>query len=367
MITRDYLKRGNDMILYDATITMSLEPFGILIPVRDSRSILTLEALKADSTLGPLVDQWHVRTVDERLSRDDLLRVHDAIYVERLFSKHLEEEILSTYELIAEDGSYHRYAPEKATLPLDQLFGRMLVKAAGSTQCARLALQHGFCYYFGGGMHHAYRDHGSGFCMINDIVIAACKLQAEKEFERVWIIDVDAHKGDGTAALTAGDDRIVTLSVHMADGWPLDGPQYLDDGTPNPVFIPSDIDIPIESGEEGEYIDRLRWGLERLDGMGKADLAIVVDGADPYEEDELPSTSGLKLSLDQMLDRDRLIYRFLRSRDIPSAFLMAGGYGDRVWHVYARFLKWALADAVGAPQPATIAKSALNRYREEDL
>jgi acetoin utilization deacetylase AcuC-like enzyme len=338
------------MILYDTTITMSLAPFGILIPVRDSRATRTFDALSDHPTIGPDVERWHHPTITERLSREDLLRVHSPGYVQRLHSDGLEAEILSTYELIAADGSYHRYAPETARYPLSRLFERMMRKAAGSAQCARLALAHGFCFYFGGGMHHAYRDYGSGFCLINDIVIAARKLKAEGLVQRVWIIDVDAHKGDGTAALTAEDGSIVTLSVHMASGWPLDGPRRLENGAPNPAFIPSDIDIPIETGEEPYYIDRLRSGLEKLERMDRADLAIVVDGADPFEGDELPSTSGLKLSLDQMLARDRLIYRFLRHRGVPAAFLMAGGYGDDVWQVYARFLTWVLGDAVHTAQ-----------------
>ena len=254
------------MILYDTSITMSLEPFGILIPVRDSRSTRTFAALKRHPKLGPIIEKWHAPAVTERLSREDLLRVHSPAYVQRLFSDRLEEEILSTYELIATDGGYHRYAPETAQYPLDQLFERMLIKAAGSTQCGRLALAHGFCFYFGGGMHHAYRDHGSGFCMINDIVIAARKLQAENAVQRVWIIDVDAHKGDGTAALAADDNSIVTLSVHMATGWPLDGPRHLKDGTPNPVFTPSDIDIPIEAGEEGAISTGWVQGSRRWSG-----------------------------------------------------------------------------------------------------
>jgi hypothetical protein len=83
--------------------------------------------------------------------------------------------------------------------------------------------------------------------------------------KRVWIIDVDAHKGDGVAAITEGDDTIITLSAHMAHGWPLDLPETLEDGSPNPVFIPSDIDIPIDRGEEDQYCDRLREGLRARD------------------------------------------------------------------------------------------------------
>ena len=330
------------MILYDPHIPVGLTAFGILIPIRDSRATKTLQALQRDDKLGPLKDRWLCDKIDERLERQDLLRAHAPQYVERLYSPALEEEITATYELIDDQGRYHRYAPDTATQPLSLLFERILIKAGGTVQCARLALTHGFCFYFSGGMHHAHRDHGSGFCPINDVVLAARKLQSENKVQKVWIIDTDAHKGDGTAAITAGDNSIHTLSIHMARGWPLDGPAKLADGRPNPCFIPSDIDIPIEAGEEAAYIERLKTGLDRIEELGSADLAIVVSGADPFEKDELPSTAGLKLSLEQMLARDQMVYNFLAQRRVPAAYLMAGGYGDAVWQVYAQFLTWAL-------------------------
>ena len=105
------------MILYDRSITMSLEPFGILIPVRESRATRTFQALIDHPTIGPRVGSWHIPTVNERLSKEDLIRVHSRQYVQRLYSNRLEAEILSTYELIAADGSYHRYDPETAQYP----------------------------------------------------------------------------------------------------------------------------------------------------------------------------------------------------------------------------------------------------------
>ena len=330
------------MILYDPRIPASLVEFGIQIPLRDSRSIKTLQALQGDRRLKSLQKQWHRDRIVETLTREDLLRVHSPGYVERLYSAALEQEIISTFELIDAEGRYYRYAPETATRPLTDLFERLLLKSAGTVQAARLALQHGFCFSFTGGAHHAQHDFGNGFCLINDVVIAPRKLQFEKKVDRVWIIDVDAHKGDGTAALTAGDDSIRTLSIHMASGWPLDCPALLVDGRPNPSFIPSDIDIPIESGEEPYYLERLRAGLGQLEEGDPADLAVVVCGADPYEKDELPSATLLKLSLDQMLARDRLLYTWLEEHKIPAVFLMAGGYGDEVWRVYAQFLRWVL-------------------------
>ncbi len=334
------------MILYDPDVPVSLQEFGIQIPVRDSRAVKALEYLCRDKQLGPLRHQWHVNRITERLTRQDLLRVHTPSYVEKLFSPGLEQEIIKTYELLDQQGRYYRYAPDQATHCLVDLFDRIQVKAAGSVQCARLALTHGFCFYFAGGMHHAHADHGSGFCLINDIVMAARKLQSENQGRRIWIIDVDAHKGDGTAALTAGDDTIRTLSIHMAAGWPLDGTPVLADNRPNPVFIPSDIDIPIQPGEEAEYLPRLEKGLSHLAGFERADLALVVCGADPYEKDELPSARWLNLSLDQMLQRDRLVYKFLKSHAVPGAYLMAGGYGEQVWRVYAQFILWVLKGAM---------------------
>ena len=338
------LRLEDAMILYDPHIPVSLMEFGIQIPMRDSRATRTLAALLDDPLLGPLQSRWHRDQIEERLSREDLLRVHAADYVDRLYSPALQEEIIATYELIDACGRYHRYTPETATRPLSDLFDRIQVKAAASVQCARLALAHGFCFSFTGGAHHAQRHFGKGFCLLNDIVIAVRKLQSEKAIGTVWIIDVDAHKGDGTAALTADDPSIRTLSIHMARGWPLDGPEVLADGSPNPSFVPSDIDIPVESGEEALYVERLGLGLQQLEGLGPADLAMVVCGADPYEKDELPSTAGLALNLDQMLARDRLVYNFLKERRMPAAYLMAGGYGDQVWRVYARFLAWALRE-----------------------
>jgi acetoin utilization deacetylase AcuC-like enzyme len=332
------------MILYDPHIPVSLMEFGIQIPVRDSRTIRTLAALQNDPHLGPLQYLWHRDRIVETLDRQDLLRVHSPDYVDRLYSPQLEEVITAAYELIDAEGRYHRYTPETATRPLADLFERVLLKAAATVQCARLALTQGFCFSFSGGAHHAQRHYGIGFCVLNDIVIAVRKLQAEKIIEKVWIVDIDAHKGDGTAALTVGDNSIRTLSIHMARGWPLDGSPILADGTPNLSFVPSDIDIPIESGEEALYVDRLKAGLQQLERLGKADLAIVVCGSDPYEKDELPSTAGLRLTLDQMLERDQLVYTFLHERQMPAAFVMAGGYGDHVWQVYAQFLTWALRE-----------------------
>jgi acetoin utilization deacetylase AcuC-like enzyme len=224
------------------------------------------------------------------------------------------------------------------------MFDRTLTTVASTVQCCRLALKNDFCFAFRGGMHHGQKDFGNGFCMLNDIVIAIRKLQSEQLIQTAWVIDTDAHKGDGTAALTRGDKTITTLSIHMGHGWPLDGEKYDSAGNLNPSFIDSDIDIPMARGEDHLYLARLQEGLDKLDRYPKPDLAVVVSGVDPFEMDELPSTSDLRLSLEQLKERDHLVYQFLKERRIPAASLMAGGYGENSWKVYAQFLEWALLD-----------------------
>ncbi len=332
------------MILYDMDQEESLLDFGVEIPVRYSRVANTFEFLEAHSILGPRIGQWHIRKIEETISREDLLRVHSREYVARLYSAELENEIIRAFELIDADGNYYRYNPANASLPLTGLFKRTLTTVASTVQCCRIALEKNFCFAFRGGMHHAQYGFGAGFCMLNDIVIAIRKLQAEDRIRIAWVIDVDAHKGDGTAALTKDDDAITTLSIHMARGWPLDGDPYDSAGRLNPSFIPSDIDIAIEPGQDELYLSRLEAGLNQLERLSRPDLAVVVSGADPHEKDELPSTADLKLSLAQLKERDLLVYNFLKERSIPRAYLMAGGYGESCWQVYAQFLEWALRD-----------------------
>jgi acetoin utilization deacetylase AcuC-like enzyme len=122
----------------------------------------------------------------------------------------------------------------------------------------------------------------------------------------------------------------------------LDQPEVDGQGRPNPSFTPSDIDIPIGARENDLYNTRLKEGLERMRTLSTPDLAIVVCGSDPYEADELPSTRGLALTLEQLLERDKQVYSFLMAANIPAAFLMAGGYGENSWRVYAQFLEWVL-------------------------
>lgn len=325
---------------------MPLRDYGILIPAAADRGERILDGLRArvvalpDEEARRIGDEssWLLGPDGTEVTREDLERVHDPAYVERLFTDGLEAVLVAVFELVDEAGNYHRYDPALATRPLREMFAGSLRGLAGTVQCGREALRRGFCFYLGGGAHHGHYSFGHGFCVVNDAVIALRKLQAEGAIRTAWVIDIDAHKGDGTAALTHGDESIRTLSVHMARGWPLDLPDRLPDGSPHPSFVPSDIDVPIEAGEEHRYVPLLGAALAELASGPPPDIAYVLDGSDPYERDALPSTAGLALSLDQMLARDLLVYETLRRLRVPQAWLMAGGYGEFSWEPYPPFL-----------------------------
>jgi len=318
---------------------IDLSAFGIEIPVAPDRTQQVLDALRADDRLADRLSGLVAGPDGSRIGREDLLRVHAPEYVARGFGPDVNGLMLEVFELLNPDGSYHRYNPERARRPLPELFDDWVRWMSGTYQCGKQALAGGFCFYLGGGAHHGHYDFGHGFCVFNDIVTAIRRLQAEGTIRTAWVIDVDAHKGDGTAALTADDATVTTLSVHMGRSWPLDLPERDAHGRRTPWFVPSTIDVPVLPGEEAEYLPRLREALAVLDTMPRPDLVYVVDGADPYEHDELPSTADLRLTLAELHDRDRTIYDFLRARELPQAWLMSGGYGARAWEPFAGFLR----------------------------
>jgi acetoin utilization deacetylase AcuC-like enzyme len=339
------------MIVTDPRLHFQYTDYGILIPIRTSKITKVLAHLDGLASLKGKV--WKVEHVTETVGRDAFARVHDAAYLDRLYGPGLEQEVLSTFELVDAEGNHHRYAPETAAKPLTRFFEEhTVIHVAGTLQTCHLALDRGWAFFTGGGLHHGHRDRGSGFCLVNDLVIAVRALQAEGRIRDAWIVDVDAHKGDGTAALCAGDDSILTLSIHMAQGWPLDEETTRERGGDNPSQVPSDVDIAQEPGEDGLYVPRLEAGLNALKKLALErngrlpDLVLVVDGADPYEKDELPSTSSMRLTLAQMLERDLLLDRLLTAWNLPAAWVNAGGYGDQVWEVYAQYLETVLPGKV---------------------
>lgn len=323
------------MIIYEESLPPLLSDYGILVPMLKGRAVRVFEEIKKEFGESKI---YRGKITD--LSRDDFERVHTQDFLRRC-DKDGEKIIQETFELIAPDGSYHRYDPANAKYPLANLVESFRRSVAYSYAAMEQARTRGFSYFLGGGYHHSMSDRGRGFCLFNDIVIGARKFQSLHPGS-IWVIDIDAHKGCGTAEITQNDSSIVTLSVHMKNGWPLDSERKDSQGKDHPWFIPSNIDIEIAKGEEASYNERLLEGLKKLDSYPLPNLCIVVDGSDPYEKDALPSADLLSLSKEQCLERNLIVYDFLLKRNIPQAYVMSGGYGEENWEIHYQFLREVL-------------------------
>jgi len=337
------------MVLYATDAMLDFPRYGITIPSLDSQKVLTIKSLLDNAALFERKKEWLIDEFQETTTLDDLSRVLSPDFARGFFDDRAAQQFIEAYELLKPDGSYNRWAPEEATHPLHELTPSLLLSLAGTWRASQIACDTGFCQYMGGGAHHGHRSFGHGFCPMNDVAVGVARLQSEGVVKRIWVIDTDAHKGDGTAAIFHGDDTVKTMSIHMARGWPLDGSLP----STHPSWTPSDIDVPVGSGEEDSYLDRLKDALGMLRRNSIADLAIVLAGADPWEYDGLASTGLLKLTLNQMIERDRMVYCFLEELGLPSAWLTAGGYGEEAWRIHAEFLKWVLVRRLGLGGCAT--------------
>ncbi len=189
-------------------------------------------------------------------------------------------------------------------------------RSAGATIGAcRAALEDGVSANLAGGTHHAFRDHGEGFCVFNDAAVAARAMQAERRVDRVLIVDCDVHQGNGTASILRGDDSIFTFSIHGARNYPFDKEQ-------------SDLDIELPDGcTDDAYLLQLAHGLDTAFDLARPDLVIYLAGADPYHDDRL---GRLSLSFDGLAERDRHVFTRCRAESLPVAIAMAGGYARNI-------------------------------------
>lgn len=322
------------MIIYNPDCDLKFSDYGIEIPIVDNRASSVFFELQ---TLDPSLSFFNSDLIPS-ISKEDLLLAHDPDFVGRIFGSYaeLEREVMSCYELVDEDGKYHRYNPKNAKKDFTRALDCILKQVGMTYFSTKESLTTGFSYFLGGGMHHAMSFGGRGFCLVNDIVISLRKLQKENLIKTAWVVDVDAHKGDGTAEITKRDTSIVSMSIHMKEGWPLDSGSVRD-----PWFIPCNVDVGVDVGEESSYLEKLKSALfEMEEKYPRPDVVIVVNGADPYEFDELQSTEKIKLTKEQLLERDKMVFNFFRERKIPQSYVMAGGYGKRSWEIYTQFLKF---------------------------
>ena len=255
----------------------------------------------------------------------DVLLVHTPQYVEKL-----TKGTLSAIEAMQMEIPYSQ-----------ELVHAFWLSAGGSILAAEQALKHRVAFNLGGGFHHAFPDHGEGFCMIHDVAIAIRRMQRDDKIRKAMTVDCDVHHGNGTAAIFAGTRTgseplpsvaastlnpagkmrgahagdVFTISLHQKNNYPAWKPASS-----------IDVDLPDGMGDD----DYLAWLYNALSSglrQFEPDLICYLAGADPYREDQL---GGLDLTIEGLKKRDELVFRVAKTRDIPVMVTYAGGYAQRV-------------------------------------
>ena len=248
----------------------------------EREEILPRSALMASTPAGP----------------DDLLRAHSAGYVTAMLG-----------------GTAHKDIMRRIGLPWSEtLMRRSRATVGGAMAAARSALRHGISGQLAGGTHHAHREFGSGFCVFNDLAVTALTLLEERRVDRVAILDLDVHQGDGNAAILTGTPGVFVVSVHGEKNFPF-------------RKVPSDLDVELPDGtEDAAYIEALLDVLPAIAGF-KPDLLLYLSGADPLKQDKL---GRLSLSFDGLAERDRIVFELCRRRGIPVSIAIGGGYAEPI-------------------------------------
>ena len=235
----------------------------------------------------------------ERASDAQLLRVHTNEYLDKV-----KNGLLSESEI------------RRMGLPWSPQLVERSRRSVGCTIAAcRAAMRESVAANLAGGTHHAYPDHGEGYCVFNDVAVAARAMQAEGRARRILILDCDVHQGNGTAAIFAGDPTVFTFSIHGEKNFPYHKEL-------------SDLDIALPDGCGDEvYLGALRDGLQRCVHAAQAELAIFLAGADPFIDDRL---GRLSLSKTGLAERDRMVFTACHQLRLPVAITMAGGYAKDI-------------------------------------
>lgn len=217
------------------------------------------------------------------------------------------------------NGSLTRAEERRTGFPFsDALFKRERHIMQGTLTCTHFALQHGIAMNIAGGTHHAYRAHGEGFCLLNDLAIAAMHLLKHKRAHRILMIDLDVHQGNGTAAIFANDERVFTFSMHGAKNYPMHKE-------------PSDLDIGLPDGVNDRfYLNELGNVLPAIIDRHQPDFAFFQTGVDVLEHDKL---GRLSLTLNGCRERDLMVLELCKNNNIPLVCAMGGGYSPDIRHI----------------------------------
>jgi acetoin utilization deacetylase AcuC-like enzyme len=235
----------------------------------------------------------------EAASDEDLLRVHTPAWIHKLKTGTLTASEVMKLEV--------PYSPELAEA--------VWLAAGGTILAGQSALRDGFGSNLSGGFHHAYANHGEGFCAIHDVAVAIRHLQADGNIKKAMIVDTDVHHGNGSASIFLEDPSVFTISIHQENNYPADKP-------------PSNVDLDMPDGADNEeYLAALIPTVQRCLDSFQPEMVFYIGGADPYNEDQL---GGLNLTKEGLKRRDLEVFEAARSRGIPVATALAGGYARRV-------------------------------------
>lgn len=258
-----------------------------LVPER----LLAEAVLSADDLLEP-----------EAATLDDVLRVHTPEYVH-----------------VFVDGTLERKAMLRIGLPWSrELVQRAFAVIGGTIGAARLALHEGAAVNLAGGTHHAFADHGEGYCIFNDMVVTMRRLRADGGALRFLVVDLDVHQGNGTAALCQNDAEVFTFSMHGENNYPARKER-------------SSWDIALADGVTDEqYLDILVWALPRLLEQFSPDLVFYQAGVDVLAGDRF---GKLHLTMAGVGERDRLVCEFARRAGLPLVITLGGGYARNMHRI----------------------------------
>lgn len=232
----------------------------------------------------------------EPVTRRDLLLVHTADYVDR-FTR----------------GGLTAAEVRRLGFPWSEALVERSYRTAGATvEAAHHAMEHGIAMNLAGGTHHAFPDHGEGFCVFNDVAVAIRSLQRDGKIRRAAIVDLDVHQGNGTHAVFAGDERVFTFSMHGARNYPF-----------HKVPGRLDIELADRTGDD-EYLATLASSLPRVLSEARPEFVVYLAGADPHERDRL---GRLSLSFEALARRDSMVIDQCREVGLPVVITIAGGYG----------------------------------------
>lgn len=250
----------------------------------------------------------------DQLLAEGILAAADILQPEPLDTEALE--LVHTPEYVAKLASSALSAAEQRRLGLpwsEALWQRSRLASAGTLLAARTALDRGLTGNLAGGTHHAFADHGEGFCVLNDVAIAIRKLRAERLIDRAAVIDLDVHQGNGTAAIFEADDEVFTFSMHGERNYPL-------------AKMHSNLDVALKDGVgDGEYLDLLLRHLPAVLDTASADIVFYVAGVDVAAGDRY---GKLALTEEGIRQRDRWVIEAVRSRGTPMTIVLAGGYAS---------------------------------------